>query len=181
MSSSHVENMPLNHSSPQGTQRSSGKLWLLCSTIIFLLLCLFITLIFIFLLLKTVNEPCVAKFGPLPSGWQITSSEPLCVAVDRDEKSDWKLKILRSGLYVIYGQVAPNTTYKEPAPFAVQLRKNNAIIQTLTDNSKTHNIGGTYEFHAGDTIALRFNYKYQVLKNDTYWGILLVANPQFVS
>ncbi|XP_064132700.1 tumor necrosis factor ligand superfamily member 18 [Loxodonta africana] len=188
MSLSHLENMPLNHSSPQGAQRSSWKLWLLCSTITFLLLCLFIILIFIFLPLKTVNKPCVAKFGPLPSKWQITP-ESLCVHVDKDtdmdmdmdEIYDWKLKIRHSGLYIIYGQVVPNTTYKEKAPFEVQLRKNDATIQTLTNNSKTQSVGGTYELHAGDTIALRFNYKYQFLKNDTYWGIFLLANPPFVS
>ncbi|XP_007945323.1 tumor necrosis factor ligand superfamily member 18 [Orycteropus afer afer] len=178
MSFSHLENMPSNHSNPQGAQRSSWKLCLVCSTVTFILLCLFIILIFVFLPLKIAKEPCIAKFGPLPSEWQTTSSEPLCVEVD--DISVWKLKILRSGLYVIYSQVAPNTTYKELAPFEVQLRKNNVTIQTVTDNSKTQNVGGTYELHAGDTIGLRFNHEYQVLKNNTYWGILLLANPQFI-
>uniref|UniRef100_G3TBU1 Uncharacterized protein n=1 Tax=Loxodonta africana TaxID=9785 RepID=G3TBU1_LOXAF len=69
MSLSHLENMPLNHSSPQGAQRSSWKLWLLCSTITFLLLCLFIILIFIFLPLKVRSLPCKFLIGPLPSKW----------------------------------------------------------------------------------------------------------------
>ncbi|ELW70912.1 Tumor necrosis factor ligand superfamily member 18 [Tupaia chinensis] len=123
------------------------------------------------------KEPCVAKFGPLPSKWQIVSPDPPCV----NETSDWKLKILQKGLYLIYGQVAPNVTYKGPAPFEVQLRRNNDIIQTLTNNSKIQNVGGTYELFTGDIIELLFNWEHQVLKNNTYWGIILLANPQFLS
>ncbi|KAK2507588.1 hypothetical protein MC885_007284 [Smutsia gigantea] len=123
------------------------------------------------------NKPCGAKFGPLPSKWQMTSPEPPCV----NETADWKLKILQNGLYLIYGQVAPNTTYKEPAPFEVRLCKNKDVIQTLTNKSTIQNVGGTYELHAGDVIGLLFNYDHQVLKNNTYWGILLLANPKFIS
>ncbi|XP_004425089.1 PREDICTED: tumor necrosis factor ligand superfamily member 18 [Ceratotherium simum simum] len=178
MSLSHMENMPLSHSSPQAAQRPSWKQWLLYSTIvILLLLCSFGTLVLTFLPLKTANEPCVAKFGPLPSKWQMASPEPPCV----HKVADWKLRILQNGLYLIYGQVDPNTTYKEVAPFEVRLCKNEDIIQTLTDNSKIQTIGGTYELHAGDIINLLFNSEHQVLKNSTYWGILLLAKPQFIS
>ncbi|XP_008054639.1 tumor necrosis factor ligand superfamily member 18 [Carlito syrichta] len=175
---SHWENMPLSHSSPQEAQRSSWKLWFLFPAIVtLLLLCLFSLLIFTFLPLKTANEPCVAKFGPLPSKWQMASPEPPCV----NKISDWKLKILQSGLYLIFGQMAPNATYNGVAPFEVQLRKNEDIIQTLTNNLKIQNVGGTYELHAGDTIVLIFNSEHQVLKNNTYWGIILLANPHFIS
>ncbi|XP_023447762.1 tumor necrosis factor ligand superfamily member 18 [Dasypus novemcinctus] len=177
ISLSHVENMPLNHSSPQGAQRWSWKPWLLSSTIVILLLfCSCSVLIFTFLLLKNANEPCGAKFGPLPSKWQTTSSELTCV----NKTSDWKLRILHSGVYLIYGQVAPNATYKETAPFEVRLSKNDDILQSLKDKSKVQNVGGTYELHAEDTIVLEFNSDYQVLENNTYWGILLLANPQFI-
>ncbi|KAF6293929.1 TNF superfamily member 18 [Rhinolophus ferrumequinum] len=178
MSLRHMENMALHHSSPPGAQRTSWKPWILYSTIIFfLLLCSFSTLVFTLLPFKTVNEHCAAKFGPLPSKWQTTSHEPPCV----DEIADWKLKIRQSGLYLIYVQVAPNTTYNEPAPFEVRLYKNEGIIQTLTNNAAIQNVGGTYELHAGDTIDLMFNSEHQVLKNNTYWGIFLIANPQFIS
>ncbi|KAI5179973.1 Tumor Necrosis Factor Ligand Superfamily Member 18 [Manis pentadactyla] len=76
------------------------------------------TLIVTFLPFKVANEPCGAKFGPLPSKWQMTSPKPPCV----NETADWKLKILQNGLYLIYGQVAPNTTYKEPAPFEIFIK-----------------------------------------------------------
>uniref|UniRef100_A0A9L0IJY1 Tumor necrosis factor ligand superfamily member 18 n=2 Tax=Equus asinus TaxID=9793 RepID=A0A9L0IJY1_EQUAS len=178
MSLNHMENMPLSHSSPQGAQRTSWKQWVLYSTIIILLLlCSFGTLILTFLPLKTANETCVAKFGPLPSKWQMTSPEPPCV----NEIADWQLRILQNGLYLIYGQVDPNTAYEGAAPFEVRLYKNEDIIQTLTSNSEIQNVGGTYELHAGDTINLKFNSEHQVLKNNTYWGILLLANPQFIS
>lgn len=107
----------------------------------------------------------------------MASPKPFCV----NQIADWKLKILQKGLYLIYGQVAPNTTYKEPAPFEVRLCKNEGIIQILTNNSTIQNVGGTYELHPGDTIDLIFNSEHQVLKNNTYWGILLLANPQFIS
>ncbi|XP_007987679.1 tumor necrosis factor ligand superfamily member 18 [Chlorocebus sabaeus] len=174
---SHLENMPLSHSRTQGAQRSSWKLWLFCSIAIFLFLCSFSWLIFIFLQLETAKEPCMAKFGPLPSKWQMASSEPPCV----NKVSDWKLEILQNGLYLIYGQVAPNANYNDVAPFEVRLYKNKDMIQTLTNKSKIQNVGGTYELHVGDTIDLIFNSEYQVLKNNTYWGIILLANPQFIS
>ncbi|XP_025856861.1 tumor necrosis factor ligand superfamily member 18 [Vulpes vulpes] len=178
MSLSHMEDMSLSHSSPQGTHRLSWKQWLLYSTTVTLLLiCSFSTLILTFLPFKTASEPCVAKFGPLPSKWQITYPKLPCVNKTADEK----LEILQNGLYLIYGQVAPNTAYKEPAPFEVRLYKNEDIIQALTNNSKIQNVGGTYELHAGDILDLIFNAEHQVLKNSTYWGILLLANPQFIS
>ncbi|KAL2771287.1 tumor necrosis factor ligand superfamily member 18 [Daubentonia madagascariensis] len=177
MSLSHVENMPLSHSSPQGAQRSSWKVWLLWLTIVMMLLLCSFSIIFTFLPLKTANEPCVAKFGPLPSKWQMVSAEPPCV----NKLSDWKLEILQNGLYLIYGQVAPNATYKGVAPFAVRLCKNEDMIETLTNNSYIQNVGGTYELHAGDIIDLIFNSEDQVLKNNTYWGIILLANPRFIS
>ncbi|KAI2520445.1 TNFSF18 isoform 1 [Pan troglodytes] len=174
---SHLENMPLSHSRTQGAQRSSWKLWLFCSIVMLLFLCSFSWLIFIFLQLETAKEPCMAKFGPLPSKWQMASSEPPCV----NKVSDWKLEILQNGLYLIYGQVAPNANYNDVAPFEVRLYKNKDMIQTLTNKSKIQNVGGTYELHVGDTIDLIFNSEHQVLKNNTYWGIILLANPQFIS
>ncbi|XP_062959752.1 tumor necrosis factor ligand superfamily member 18 [Cynocephalus volans] len=178
MRQSHMETMPLSQSSPQGARRSSWKMWLLCSaTVVLLLLCSLSILILTLLPLQTAKEPCAAKFGPLPLKWQMASSEHPCV----NKISDWKLGILQNGLYLIYGQVAPNETYKELAPFKVQLRKNEDIIQTLTNKSKIQYVGGTYELHAGDVIELIFNSEHQVLENNTYWGIVLLANPQFIS
>lgn len=107
----------------------------------------------------------------------MASPEPSCMK----KIADWKVEILRKGLYVIYGQVAPNTTYKEPAPFEVRLRKNESIIQTLTNNAAIQNIGGIYELHAGDVIDLIFNYEHQIIENNTYWGILMLATPHFIS
>ncbi|ELK16269.1 tumor necrosis factor ligand superfamily member 18 [Pteropus alecto] len=173
MSLRHMENLPLHHPSPPGAQRLSWKRWLLYSLIAFLLFLYFSALLFTLLSSKTVNETCVAKFGPSPSKWQMASAKPSCVK----KRADWKLEILEKGLYVIYGQVAPNTSYKEPAPFEVRLRKNENIIQTLTDNTKIQNVGGTYELHAGDVIDLIFNSEHQVLENSTYWGILMLATP----
>ncbi|XP_004412502.1 PREDICTED: tumor necrosis factor ligand superfamily member 18 [Odobenus rosmarus divergens] len=178
MSLSHMEDMPLSHSSLQGTHRSSWKQWFLYSTIVtLLLLCSFSTLILTFLPLKTDSEPCIAKFGPFPLKWQMTCPKLPCVNKTANEK----LEILQNGLYLIYGQVAPNTTYKEPAPFEVRLCKNEDIIQVLTNNSKIQNVGGTYELRAGDILELIYNSEHQVLKNNTYWGILLLANPQYNS
>lgn len=56
-----------------------------------------------------------------------------------------------------------------------------AKIRTKTHTSSNQqlydqNVGGAYEFHAGDVIDLIFNAEHQVLKNKTYWGILL-TNP----
>lgn len=107
----------------------------------------------------------------------MVSLEPSCVK----QVADWKLQILQNGLYSIYGQVAPNTTYKEAAPFDVRLRKNKDIIQNVKNNATIQNVGGIYELHEGDTIDLIFNVQYQVLKNNTYWGILLLANPPFIA
>ncbi|XP_053462875.1 tumor necrosis factor ligand superfamily member 18 [Nycticebus coucang] len=176
MSLNHMENMPLNNSSLQGAQRSSWKPWIICMPAVLILSLCFI-IIPIFYSFQTATEPCLAKFGPLPSTWQMTPREPPCV----NSLPDWKLEILQNGLYLIYGQVAPSTTYKGVAPFAMQLRKNEAMIQTLTYNSTIHNVGGTYEFHAGDIIDLIFNDEHQVLKNNTYWGIVLLANLRFIS
>lgn len=53
---SHLENMPLSHSRTQGAQRSSWKLWLFCSIAIFLFLCSFSWLIFIFLQLEVRRQ-----------------------------------------------------------------------------------------------------------------------------
>lgn len=121
--------------------------------------------------------PCKFLIGPSPLRWQMASPEPPCVS----QIADWKLKILRDGLYSIYGEVAPNKTYKEPAPYEVRLRKNKGIIQVLTNSATIQNVGGTYELHAGDIIDLIFNDGHQVLKNITYWGVILLANPQFIS
>ncbi|XP_053515375.1 tumor necrosis factor ligand superfamily member 18 isoform X2 [Artibeus jamaicensis] len=175
MSLEHMENMPLHHATPSGAQRPGWKPWVF-SVVTALLVCFFSAGVFYLLLFKTVGEPCVAKFGPLPSKWQMVSLEPACVK----QVADWKLQILRNGLYSIYGQVAPNTTYKETAPFDVRLRRNKGIIQSITNNASIQNVGGIFELHEGDTIDLIFNFQYQVLKNNTYWGILLLANPQFV-
>nr|XP_012299939.1 tumor necrosis factor ligand superfamily member 18 [Aotus nancymaae] len=174
---SHLENMPLSHSRTQGAQRLSWKLWLFCSVVVVLFLCSFGWLIFIFLQLETAKEPCMAKFGPLPSKWQMAPSDPPCV----NKVSDWKLEILQNGLYLIYGQVAPNGNYNDVAPFEVRLYKNKDMIQNLTNKSNIQNVGGTYELHIGDTINLIFNSEHQVLKNNTYWGIILLANSQFIS
>ncbi|XP_004596362.2 tumor necrosis factor ligand superfamily member 18 [Ochotona princeps] len=171
-----MESMPGSHSS-QGPRRASWKLWLLCSTLLLLLLCCLSTLILTLMPLKMAKDPCVAKFGPSPSEWQMASSEPSCL----NKMSDWKLRILQNGLYAIYGRVTPNPTYKGFAPFEVQLCKNKDAIQTLTDSSKIQNLGNIYEFNAGDTIELRFNSDDQVLKTNTYFGIILLANPQFGS
>ncbi|XP_016076886.1 PREDICTED: tumor necrosis factor ligand superfamily member 18 isoform X2 [Miniopterus natalensis] len=177
MSLRHMENMPFHHASPPGAQRQCWKPWIFSALVLVLLVCSFSTVAFTLFPLKAVSEPCVAKFGPSPSKWQMSSPELPCVS----QIADWELKILRDGLYSIYGQVAPNTTYEEKAPFEVRLRKNKDVIQALTNNAIIQNVGGTYELHAGDIIDLIFNAKHQVLKNNTYWGILLLANPQFIS
>ncbi|KAF3823415.1 hypothetical protein GH733_010851 [Mirounga leonina] len=129
------------------------------------------------LLLQYTNSYFSSTQGPFPLKWQMTCPKLPCVNKTADEK----LEILQNGLYLIYGQVAPNTTYKEPAPFEVRLCKNEDIIQALTKNSKIQNVGGTYELHAGDILELIYNSEHQVLKNNTYWGILLLANPQYNS
>ncbi|VTJ57053.1 Hypothetical predicted protein, partial [Marmota monax] len=126
---------------------------------------------------QAATDSCQAKFGPLPSKWQMVPPEPSCM----NKTSDWKLTILKNGLYLIYGQVVFDTTYKGVAPFEVQLRKNKDAVQTLTNNFKIQTVGGTYELHTGDTIGLIFNSEDQILKSNTYWGIVLVANLQFNS
>ncbi|KAM5144839.1 tumor necrosis factor ligand superfamily member 18 [Callospermophilus lateralis] len=126
---------------------------------------------------QAATDSCQAKFGPLPSKWQMVPPEPSCM----NKTSDWKLTILKNGLYLIYGQVVFDTTYKGVAPFEVQLRKNKDALQTLTDNFKIQTVGGAYELHTGDTIGLIFNSEDQILKSNTYWGIVLVANLQFNS
>ncbi|XP_036127898.1 tumor necrosis factor ligand superfamily member 18 [Molossus molossus] len=177
MSSRHMEIMPLHHASPPGTQRCCWKPWVLPTSVAVLLAICFSIVVLTVPSLKIISEQhCVAKFGPLPSKWNMTSLEPRCVR----QKADWKLEILQDGLYSIYGQVAPNITYKEKAPFVVWLRKNKGILQALKNITEIQNVGGTYELHAGDVIDLIFNDDYQVLKNNTFWGILLLANPQFI-
>ncbi|XP_004688179.1 PREDICTED: tumor necrosis factor ligand superfamily member 18 [Condylura cristata] len=173
-----MENMTLNHATPQEAQRPTWKQWFLYSTIIILLLlCSFITLILNFLPCKPPSEPCVAQFGPLPSKWQMSSPEFPCM----DKRGDWKLRILRKGSYLIYGQVAPNTTYQEKAPFEVQLLKNEDIIQTVTDKSKIQYVGWPGELHAEDTIDLMFNGEHQVLENNTYLKVFLIENITLTS
>ncbi|KAF6076153.1 TNF superfamily member 18 [Phyllostomus discolor] len=176
MSLEHMENLPLHHAAPAGAQRPGWRPWVF-SVVIVLLVGFSSTVIFCLLPFKTAGKPCVAKFGPLPSKWQMVSLEPSCVK----QVADWKLQVLQGGVYSIYGQVAPNTTYKEAAPFDVRLRKNKDIIQNVKNNAMIQSVGGIYELHEGDTIDLIFNVEYQVLKNNTYWGILLLANPQFIA
>ncbi|XP_006867158.1 PREDICTED: tumor necrosis factor ligand superfamily member 18-like [Chrysochloris asiatica] len=193
MSLSHLENMPLNESSPQGATRSSWKLYFLYATIIFQLLCFCIIALLFFLPSKEFPIELQPKFRPRERGcmlgmelrplhpnWQTTSFEPRCMELDVSEKSEWKVKLFQSGVFVIYSHMVPNSTYNETAPFEVQLRKNSITIQTLTDKSKIQNVGGIYELHAADIITLRVNHKYQVLENETYWGILLLAQPGFI-
>ncbi|KAM6217267.1 tumor necrosis factor ligand superfamily member 18 [Rhynchocyon petersi] len=174
MNLSHMENMALNHSNPQGALRSSWKLRLFFPTILILLPSLFIVPFFLFLSPKT--DICLAKFGPLPTKWKTQLSEPHCM----DVKADWELKILKSGLFAIHSHVVPNTTYKEQAPFLVQLYKNDIPIISARNNSETLHLGGIYELHAGDIIALKFNHDYQVLKNDTYLLSLLLESSLFI-
>ncbi|KAM5237691.1 tumor necrosis factor ligand superfamily member 18 [Ctenodactylus gundi] len=176
MSLSHIESMSLSHPSSQEAHRPSWKPWFLFSAIP-LLLCFFGAIILTFFPLKTAKESCVAKFGPLPLKWQMASPEPPCMS----KVTDWKLKILQNGLYLIYGQVAFDVTYKGAAPFDVRLRKNEANLQILTNSSQIQTVGGAYELHTGDTVDLIFNSGDQVLKNNTYWGIILVSNLQFIS
>uniref|UniRef100_A0A8D2DMJ7 Tumor necrosis factor ligand superfamily member 18 n=1 Tax=Sciurus vulgaris TaxID=55149 RepID=A0A8D2DMJ7_SCIVU len=172
---SHVENMPLSHPGSQGAQRGSYKRWLI--TAVVLVVCSVSALVLSSLPLKAAADSCQAKFGPLPSKWQTVPPEPSCM----NKTSDWKLTVLQNGLYLIYGQVVFDTTYNGVAPLEVQLRKNKDAIQTLKNNFKIQTIGGTYELHAGDTMGLIFNSEDQILKNNTYWGIVLVANLQFTS
>ncbi|XP_037363898.1 tumor necrosis factor ligand superfamily member 18, partial [Talpa occidentalis] len=173
-----MENMPFNHANPQGTQRPSRRQWLLYSTIVILLLfCSLSALILTFLPRKTACEPCRAQTGPLASKWQMTSPESPCV----DKIADWKLRILQKGYYIIYGQVAPNTTYQEKARFAVQLLKNKDIIQTVTDKSKIQYLGRPCKLHAEDTIELIFNGEHQVLENNTYLAVVLIENIKLIS
>ncbi|XP_048213775.1 tumor necrosis factor ligand superfamily member 18 [Perognathus longimembris pacificus] len=176
MSLSHMESMPLSQSDRQGAQRSSWKPWLICSAIILLLLCSFSQAIVLFLPQQTAKEACVAKFGPFPAKWRMTSPEPPCV----NKTSDGKLKVLQNGLYLIFGRVAFDTTYQGSVPLAIQLRRNEDILETLTSNSQIQILTETHELHAGDTIDLIFNSEDQVLKNDTYWGVLLEARLPFV-
>ncbi|XP_004626965.3 LOW QUALITY PROTEIN: tumor necrosis factor ligand superfamily member 18 [Octodon degus] len=175
MSLSHIETVSLSHSSPQDRQRSSWKPWL-CSAIA--LLFFFSTLIVTLSPLKrNAKEFCIAKFGPLPSKWQMASPEPPCVV----KISDWELKILQNGFYLTYGQVAFNRTYKGAAPFEVWLRKNKKLMQVLTNNSQIETFGWIYDLHAGETIDLTFNDENQVLKNNTYWVLALIPNHPFIS
>ncbi|KAM8813339.1 tumor necrosis factor ligand superfamily member 18 [Rhynchonycteris naso] len=177
MSLRHMEIMPLHHASSPGATRPRWKLWVFSALVLVLLVSSISTLTFTLLTLKTVSEPCGAKFGPLPAGWRMRSAQSPCVS----QVADWKLKILERGLYLIFGQMVPNKTYRGHAPFEVQLRKNTDIMQALTNNATIQHLGGTYELHAGDILDLIFNCEDQVLMNNTYWGILLLANPDFIS
>ncbi|XP_075396594.1 tumor necrosis factor ligand superfamily member 18 isoform X2 [Tenrec ecaudatus] len=182
MSLSHLETMSSDHPSPHKARRAPWNPWIPYVTMLLVLgLCISIMLIFTVTTVKTANVPCIAKFGPLRSEWKITPSGPLCVELETHGSDDWKVKIHQSGFYIIYSLVVPNTTYKGTAPFEVQLLKNNVVIQALKDNSTAQNVGGAYELHAGDSIALRFNHKYQVIETDTHWGVIWLANPHFIS
>ncbi|KAM4860746.1 tumor necrosis factor ligand superfamily member 18 [Thomomys bottae] len=125
---------------------------------------------------QIVKESCVAKFGPFPEKWQMTSPEPPCVNMT----SDGKLKVLQNGLYLIFGRVAFDTAYEGFVPLAVQLRKNEDILKTLISTSQIQMLSEIHELHTGDTIQLLFNSEDQVLKNDTYWGVLLEAHLPFI-
>ncbi|XP_066227624.1 tumor necrosis factor ligand superfamily member 18 isoform X1 [Saccopteryx leptura] len=177
MSLRHMEIMPLHHASPPGATKPRWKPWVFSALVLVLLVCSFSTVAFTLLPLKTVSEPCGAKFGPLPARWRMRPAQSPCVS----QVADWRLKILEGGLYLIFGQVVPNKTFRGPAPFEVQLRKNKGIMQALTSNATIQHLGGTYELHAGDILDLIFNCEHQVLMNNTYWGILLLANPDFIS
>ncbi|XP_031242860.1 LOW QUALITY PROTEIN: tumor necrosis factor ligand superfamily member 18 [Mastomys coucha] len=176
MSSSLMEEMPLSESNPRGAERGR-KPWLLC--IVALLLMLFCTLgTLIFTSLKpTAKQPCMVKFELLSSKWQMTSPEPHCVNMT----SNGMVKILRKGVYLIYGQVTPvdKKYIKDYAPFVVQIFKNNDVLQTLTNDFQLLPIGGIYELHAGDKIHLMFNSKDHIQKNNTYWGIILMPDLSF--
>ncbi|XP_051004211.1 tumor necrosis factor ligand superfamily member 18 [Acomys russatus] len=170
---------PLSQSSPRGAQKFR-KPWLLC--IAALLLALFYTTgALIFTSFKpAAKEACMVKFELLPSKWQMTSPEPFCVNMT----SDGMLKILRNGVYLIYGQVTPvaKEHIKNPASFIVQLvRKDDDVLQTVMSDFQIVTIGGIYDLKAGDTIYLRFNSNDHVQKNNTYWGIVLVPDLIFIS
>ncbi|XP_069850199.1 tumor necrosis factor ligand superfamily member 18 [Dipodomys merriami] len=105
----------------------------------------------------------------------MTSPEPPCVTV----MSGMKLKVLQNGVYLIFGRVVLDRAYEGLAPFAVQLRKNGDILETLTSNSQVQTLNEIHELHAGDIIHLLFNSEDQILKNDTYWGVLLEARLPF--
>ncbi|XP_028616963.1 tumor necrosis factor ligand superfamily member 18 [Grammomys surdaster] len=174
-----MEEMPLSQSSPRGAKRFR-KPWFLC--IVALLLMLFCALgTLIYTSLKpTAKDLCMVKFELLSSKWQMTSPEPHCVNMT----SDGMLKILQKGVYLIYGQVIPvDKRYlrNNPAPFVVQILKNNDVLQTLMNDFQILPIGGIYELHAGDTIHLLFNSKDHIQKNNTYWGIILMPDLSFIS
>ncbi|XP_034369204.2 tumor necrosis factor ligand superfamily member 18 [Arvicanthis niloticus] len=173
-----MEEMPLSESSPRGAERFR-KPWLLC--IVALLLMLFCALgTLIYTSLKpTTKDTCMVKFELLSSKWQMTSPEPHCVNMT----SDGKLKILQSGVYLIYGQVIPvdKKYIQNRAPFVVQIVKKNDVLQTLTNDFQILPIGGIYELHAGDTLYLMFNSEDHIQKNNTYWGIILMPDLSFIS
>lgn len=107
----------------------------------------------------------------------MSSSQSPCV----NYTADWKLRILQDGLYLVYAQVAPNETFQDLAPYEVRLLKNQDIIQVIKDKSKTEYVGKFFELHAEDTINLIFNSEHQVLKNNTFLGIVLIDNLKFNS
>lgn len=141
------------------------------------LFCCFLELSKNFFPLKAARQPCVAKFGPSPSKWKMSSCDSPCM----NYTEDWTLRILRDGLYLVYGQVAPNTTDQGLAPYEVRLLRNRDIIQVITDKSRMEYVGRAFELRAEDTISLIFNSEHQVVKNRTYLGIYLVDQLKFTS
>ncbi|XP_036057905.1 tumor necrosis factor ligand superfamily member 18 [Onychomys torridus] len=173
-----MEETPLSQPSPRGEQRFR-KPWLLCIVPLLLLL-FYATGALIFTSLKpTAKDPCMVKFELLPSKWQMTSPEPLCVTMT----SDGKLEILQDGVYLIYGQVTPipKESITNSAEFIVELVKKGNVLQSATNDFQILTIGGIYELRARDTIYLRFNSDDHIQKNNTYWGVILMPELSFSS
>ncbi|XP_004613923.1 tumor necrosis factor ligand superfamily member 18 [Sorex araneus] len=172
--------MPVDDRSHQG-HRTAGRQWLVYFLLsvagVLSLFCCFFELGKTFFPLKPASKSCVAKFGPLPSKWKLSSCESPCM----NYTDDWKLRILQDGLYLVYAQVAPNTTCQDLAPYEVRLLKNQDIIHVITDKSKIEYVGRSFEFRAEDTIKLIFNSEHQVLKNNSYLGIFLIDHLKFTS
>ncbi|XP_055963374.1 tumor necrosis factor ligand superfamily member 18 [Sorex fumeus] len=172
--------MPVDDRDPQG-HRMAGRQRLIYSLLsvagVLSLFCCFLELGKTFFPLKTASKSCVAKFGPLPSKWKLSSCESPCM----NYTDDWKLRILQDGLYLVFAQVAPNTTYQEVAPYEVRLLKNQDILHVIKDKSKVEYVGRSFELHAEDTINLIFNAEHQVLKNNSYLGIFLIDHLKFTS
>ncbi|XP_055480575.1 tumor necrosis factor ligand superfamily member 18 [Psammomys obesus] len=177
-----MEDITFRQSSPQGAQRFK-KPWLLCIAALVLVL-FYTTGALIFTSLKlTAKDSCMVKFDLLPPKWHMTSRKPFCVNMT----SDGMLKILHSGMYLIYGQVTPVAeeyiTYH--VPFIVQIvKQKDIVLQTAKDENDDFQIltlVGVHELKAGDTIYLKFNSNDHVEKNKTYWGISLMPDLSFTS